>query len=297
MAGGSTVAVPLSLSFTENDSSIAGNAMDWVGTVNGLPTNTTILYKIGLWNTANNEEKFADYNTSGTNGATFSFSIGTVGDPVLTVNGVSANYTTTHVFANEIAGDQIPVTVFFDPGTASVDPSTVQVYTNLNRRDYAALAYTDSFRLATQEGIEPPSGDVVGTDDGHYYKAYTMTAASGGGYSTTLYASKTGAYRLTARYKLAATSSTSDKPVGKIQAAAVRRSAVGTNANANPWVYYTSNGRRDHAIVVSPVTSRDIRLYELNTLNIDATGQLASQRSTFSDLHDSSKQLEPHLPD
>ena len=35
--------------------------------------------------------------------------------------------------------------------------------------------------------------------------------------------------------------------------------------------------------------SRDIQLYELNTLNIDATGQLASQRSTFADLHDNTK--------
>ncbi len=78
--------------------------MWWVGTVSNLPTYTTIQYKIGMWNSANNEEKFADYNTSGTNGATFSFSIGTVGDPTLTVNAVSANYTTTHVFVNEING-------------------------------------------------------------------------------------------------------------------------------------------------------------------------------------------------
>ena len=267
-AGGSTTAVALTYDHQGNNASIAGNSMYWTATAT-LPTYTTVKYKIGLWNTANNEEKFADYNTNGTNGATFSFSNGAVGDPVLTVNGVSANYTTTHVFANEVAGDQIPLAVFFDPGTTAVDPSTIQVYTNLNRRDYATLAYTDGFNLATQEGIEPPSGDVVGTNDLHYYKAYAMTAATGGGYATTLYAGKTGAYRLTARYKLTS----------------------GTSPNPNPWVYYTSNGRRDHAVVVSPVTSRDIRLYELNTLNIDATGQLASQRSTFADLHDSSKRF------
>ncbi len=281
----STQVAPLALDHLENDSSIAGNAMWWVGTVNNLPTYTTIQYKIGMWDSANNEEKFADYNTSGTNAATFSFSIGTVGDPTLTVNTVSANYTTSHVFVNEIAGDQQPVTVFFDPGTAAVDPNTVQVYTNLNRRDYATLAYTDSFGIATQEGIEPPSGDVVGTDDSHYYKAYAMTAVAGGGYTATLYANKTGAYRLTARYKLSANTNTT----AKRPAATARQAGAVTNANTNPWVYYTTSGRRDHALVVSPTQARDIQLYELDALNIDAAGDQPGQRSTFADLHDSTK--------
>ena len=132
--------------------------MYWVATVN-LPTYTTINYRVSLWNKSNNEEKFADYNTNGTNNTTFSFSNGTLGDPVLTVNSVNANYTTTHVFVNEINGDQIPLTVFFNPNAQNVDASTVQVYTNLNRRDYAMQTYTDSYGIATQEGIEPPSGD------------------------------------------------------------------------------------------------------------------------------------------
>lgn len=279
----STQVVALGLDHLENDTSIAGNAMWWLGTVSSLPMYTTIQYKMGMWNSANGEEKLADYNTSGANGATFSFSVGTAGSPTLTVNGTSANYTTTHVFANEIAGDQIPVTVFFDPAVGSVDASTVQVYTNLNRRDYATLAYTDAFGLATQEGIEPPSGDVVGTDDGHYYKAYAMTAVAGGGYQTTLYASKTGAYRLTARYKLTSASSAAGITRGS------RVTQPTTNANTNPWVYYTTGGRRDHAVVVSPNQSRDIQLYELNALNVDATGDQPYQRSTFADLHDSSK--------
>ncbi len=261
-SGSSTTAVALAYDHTGNNSSIAGNSMYWTATA-ALPTYTTIQYKIGLWNGANNEEKFADYNTSGTNGATFSFSNGVVGDPVLTVNGVNANYTTTHVFVNEINNDQLPLTVFFNPNAPNVDASTVQVYTNLNRRDYATLAYTDSFGLPTQEGIEPPSGDVVGTDDGHYYKAYAMPAASGG-YQTTLYAGKTGAYRLTARYRL-----------------------TGSTA----WIYYTSNGRRDHAVVVSPSQARDIQLYELNVLNINATGDQPGQRSTFPDLSDTSQRF------
>lgn len=58
---------------------------------------------------------------------------------------------------------------------------------------------------------------------------------------------------------------------------------------SNTWIYYTANGRRDHAIVVSPKGSRNIDLYEANVLNIDATGDQMTQRSTFADLHDSSK--------
>ena len=285
----STQVASLALDHLENDNSIAGNAMWWLGTVNNLPTYTTIQYKIGMWDSANNEEKFADYDTSGTNAATFSFSIGTVGDPTLTVNGVSANYTTTHVFVNEITNDQIPVAVFFDPGTAAVDPNTVQIYTNLNRRDYATLAYTDSFGIATQEGIEPPSGDVVGTDDSHYYKAYAMAAASGGGYTSTLYAGKTGAYRLTARYKLAMSAGSAAGRKAPTKTTAARSRATTTSTNTNPWVYYTTSGRRDHALVVSPVQSRNMNLYELDALNVDATGDQPGQRSTFADLHDNSK--------
>lgn len=263
----STTAIAMNLAYTSNNSSVAGNAMDWTVTVNNLPMYTTINYRIGLWHTDNNEEKFADYNTSGTNNATFSFSNGTVNAPALTVNGVSADYTTTHVFVNEISGDQSPLTILFNPGVSGVDANTVQVYTNLNRRDYVSLSYVDKYGITTEEGIEPPSGDVVSTDDSHYYKAYVMSAATGGGYQLTLQANKTGAYRLTARYKLASN----------------------TSPNPNPWVYYSSGGRRDHAVVVSPSQTRDIQLYELNTLNVDATGDQPYQRSTFPDLSNGSK--------
>ena len=60
-------------------------------------------------------------------------------NPALTVNGVNANYTTEHVYVDEIAGDAIPFSVVFTPNAANVDPTTVQVFTNLNRRDYATL--------------------------------------------------------------------------------------------------------------------------------------------------------------
>lgn len=266
VAGANTTTLLLSLDHAENDPSVAGNATWWVGTATNLPTFTNIQYKIGLWNSGNNEEKFADYSAPSDTSAghVFSFSLGTVGAPSLTVNGVEANYTTSHLFVDEIAGDLIPLTVNFTPNTANVDSTTVQVFTNLNRRDYATLPYTDGNGLATEEGISPPSGDVVGTDDSHYYKAIPMSSAGVSQYTVTLNAQKTGAYRLSARYRLNSSST---------------------------WIYYSSGGRRDHAIVVSPKDARNINLYEVNTLNINATGDQAAQRSTFADLHNNAKRF------
>ena len=250
--------------------SIAGTAMWFLSTVNNLPTFTTVNYKVGFWNPSNNEQKFGDYNAGDTASAghVFSFSLGTLGDPSLTVttpnNGtLSANYTTSHVFVDEIAGDSIPMSIVFQANAQNVDPTTVQIFTNLNRRDYATLPWTDSFGIATEEGINPPNGDVVSTNDNHYYKAYAMTDSGDHlTFNLTLNAQKTGAYRMTARYK------TID-PTTHVQSG---------------WIYYTSSGRRDHAVVVSPVQSRNIQLYEINTLNINATGDLPSQRGTFNDL-------------
>jgi hypothetical protein len=170
-----------------------------------------------------------------------------------------ANYTTTHLFVDEIAGDSIPITIFFDPGTTGVE--SAEVFTNLNRRDLAKL---DANGDGIEDGILGPSGNGIpaGNDD-NYYKAYTMGLVSGG-YQITLYASKTGAYRLTGRYRL-------------------NGDAPGT------YRYYNDTdggGKRDHAIVVSPAAAREIRLYEVNTLNIEASGTLFSQRSTFEDLSD-----------
>ena len=98
-----------------------------------------------------------------------------------------------------------------------------------------------------EDGIVPPDGNtIVAGDDSNYYKAYTMApTGTPGQYSLTLYAQKTGAYRLTGRYKVA--------------------------GNTN-WVWYSTNGRRDHAIVVSPEKARSIIFYELNAMNIDSPG-------------------------
>lgn len=266
-ASGSTVAVPFSYDHpetqTQGSPSPAGIAMWWMANAQGLlanaPFGSTIRYKIGFWNSQNNEEKFADHN-AGTSNTVFSFTNGTAGDPVLTVNGVNANYTTTHVFVNETTGDSVPFTIAFAPGQPNI--TAAEVFTNLNRRDKATTPYTDGNGIATEEGIEPFNGDLINAgDDSHYYKVYPMTLSGAGQYSLVLPANKTGAYRLTARWKV---------------------------QGDNNWRYYTNiaAGRRDHAIVVSPVDTRNINLYEANVFNLDSTGTQFAQRGTLEDMYD-----------
>ncbi|HOX55281.1 MAG TPA: alpha-amylase family glycosyl hydrolase [Candidatus Paceibacterota bacterium] len=254
VAGGTSQAVSLALDHVEDDTSPAGNAMWWQGTVSNLPAFITIKYKIGAWHSTNNEEKFADYNAGSPN-TVFDFSIGAAGDPVLTVNGLNANYTTTHVFVDETAADSVPLAILFSPGVSGV--TNAEVFSNLNRRDRAAL---DANGDGVEDGIVPPDGAAIAAgDDSQYYKAYTMSpGGQPGQYTLTLNAQKTGAYRLTARYQI-----TGD-----------------TN-----WFWYSDGGRRDHALVVAPRKARNITLYELNVLNIGSQGMQDYQRSTFTDLH------------
>ncbi len=254
---GTTQVATMGLDHLEADPSVAGNAMWWRGDVMNLPTFTTIKYKLGLWNAANNEEKFADYNAQAEQ--VFSYTVGTVGDPSLTVNGVEANYTTTHTYINEVTGTSTNFTFNFAPHDPQVDPATVQVFTNLNRRDFATLKYTDVNGVWTEEGINPPSGDVVSTDDLHYYRAYPMSGSLAAGFTVSLAATKTGAYRATARYK---------------------------QTGQSTWIYYSSNGRRDHALVISPETARNMVMFELNAMTVESQGTTSALRSTFVDLYD-----------
>lgn len=181
------------------------------------------------------------------------------GDPALTVNGTNANYTTSKLFVDEIAGDSIPLNIEFKPGQSNV--TQFEIYTNLNRRDRADVdANADSY----PDGVTGPDGNTISAgDDSNYYKAYTMSSAGGGAYTLTLNAQKTGAYRLTARWKV--------------------------SGDPN-WRWFTNGGanRRDHAITVSPKDARDIRLYEINVLNIEATDDTFANRSTIEDMHNAS---------
>ena len=254
-----TQVMPITYDHEQDNSSMAGNAMWWVGTVTNIPNYTTINYKIGVWNSANNEEKFADYN-AGTANTVFSFSSGqtggTNGVPTLTVDGLNAEYTTEHLFVDEAAGDSIPVTVLFSPNT-NFTVQEADAFSNLNRRNHVTQLYTNStYPDGTEEGIVPPDGNTIATgDDSHYYKAYAMNYVGNGQYSLTLYATNCGAYRLTARFKVA--------------------------GNTN-WIWY---GLRDHCIVVTPPRARNMTMYELNVMNIDAQGTNQGDRSTFTDLY------------
>jgi len=173
---------------------------------------------------------------------------------------VEGNYSTSHLYINEAQGDAIPMTVFFDPEMLGVE--TAEVFTNLNRRDRAGI---DANGDGIHDGIKPVPGSLITAgSDAHYYKAYTMSGVTGG-YQLTLSANKTGMYRLTCRWRL-------------------------TTDPAGTYRYYTDPFGdlcfRAHAVVVSPSKARDMRLYELNALAIEAEGTLESQRSTFVDLWD-----------
>ena len=195
-------------------------------------------------------------NTAAASPFTFSVSNNVVGTPVLTVNGVNADYTTTHVFVNELNADAAPLTISFTPNGGAV--TNVEIFSNVNRRDRATL---DSNGDGIEDGILPPDGNVIfAGNTNSYYQAYPMVNSGGGNYSLTLNATKTGAYRLTARFQV----------VGS------------TN-----WIWYSggSTGRRDHALVVTPTKARDITMYELNAMTIGSQGTQEGDRSTFTDLY------------
>src|SRR5947207_1285780 len=89
------------------------------------------------------------------------------GAPTLTINGVNADYTTTHLFVDELAGDSIPLTVLLSPNTANV--TAAEVFSNLNRRERAGQ---DANGDGIEDGIVPPDGNgIAAGDDGNYYKA------------------------------------------------------------------------------------------------------------------------------
>ncbi|MFH0952877.1 MAG: hypothetical protein V1873_00955 [Verrucomicrobiota bacterium] len=260
VASGTTTARPMQFNHVEADSSLFGEAMWWVGTVSNLPGYTTVKYKIGAWYEASRPERFADYGTSGTNNAVFSFALGVLGDPELTVGGLNANYTTTKRFIDEIAGETQAIVVVFKPGVSNLDK--VEIFSNLDRRDYCDVDYTNAFLSGDgyPDGIRPPAGRYLSTNDvGAYFRAYAMAQTAAGEYTWTGTVSRCGAYRLTGRFT--------------------------TNGMAaNEWRWCGDYGQRDHAIVVSPRKVHALTMYELNTLTVESTDSDEAHRSTFRDL-------------
>lgn len=192
------------------------------------------------------------------------FAVPLAAAPSLTINGVNANYETTHVFVNEVANDSVPLTILLSPN-ASTNVVEADAFSNLNRRDHANL---DANGDGVPDGILPPDRDAIATGDtNNYYEAYPMTpTGTPGQYALTLYAQKTGVYRITARWML---------------------------SGSTNWTWYstnlpyTTNNFRDFMVVVSPKRAMDMVLYELAVNNIGAQGtnRNGTQRSTFTDLY------------
>ena len=227
----------------------------------GLPSGTANIGGGGSYTAVNGD----GFNFSSTAGEYFTVPVlPPVPPPVLTINGMDADYGTTHVFVNEVSNDAVPLTILFSPN-ASTNVVEADVFSNLNRRDHANM---DANGDGVPDGILPPDGNTIATGDtNNYYEAYAMTPTSTPGqYSLTLYAQKTGAYRLTARWLV---------------------------AGSTNWNWYSTNSpyitgnRCDFMVVVSPKKAMSMMLYELAVNNIGAQGDNnnGSQRSTFTDLY------------
>jgi hypothetical protein len=174
-----------------------------------------------------------------------------VGNPdmIVGVNGneTDGNYGLRRFYLDEVAGDASALTVKFKPNAApGAVVSNVEVFTNLNRRDFAVLE-------------EDPS--TVTTSSATYFRAYAMSGPDADGYYTaTLPVNLCGAYRLQVRYKIA-------------------------GVNSGNYIYYTDNGlRRDCAVVVSPKKALQMNMYEVNPLIVEAKDTTKAGRSTFLDL-------------
>ena len=181
-------------------------------------------------------------------------------------NPIEADYSSTHLFIDEINGDTIPIYLYFDPQTAgTVDEA--DIFTNLNNR---ALANVSSSGNGIPDGIIAPNGNLIlsTSTNATYYQAYKMNGT--GPFNLVLHANKTGAYRITARYHI-----------------------QGDPATTFHWYsdFIDGNGLnyRDAAIVVSPTKARQMVMYEVNASYIDAEAPASdndyAKRSTFDDLY------------
>lgn len=181
--------------------------------------------------------------------------------PTLTVNGANANYSKSNFYIDEINDSAFPtLEVLFSPNIANL--TDVEIFTNLNNRE---RANQDDNNDGVEDGIIPPNGNLITTaNTNSYFRAYSMEDIGNGTFRLILPVQKTGAYRLTGRYKV--------------------------QGNPN-WIWVGDSGYRDHAIVVAPKIARDMRMYELHVTNSNATGPTFAQRGTFEDLHDPTKRV------
>jgi hypothetical protein len=255
----------MTFSHTEEDSSENGNAMWWVATIQDTEmTNldSVVQYQIAAWksvtNSGNGVVRLAEYQADGVNDEVFEYQMYSGGSGDLMVNGQNADYTASKFFIDEAASETATVTVSYTPPVGSVN---VEVFSNVGRRD---LVDADWNSDTIPDGIKPPDGNLITTNDTTaYFTAFPMSYNGvSGAYEWSTNVAQCGAYRLTARYQDPG------------------------DAGTTNWNWYTSEGRRDHAVVVSPKKVLEQTMYELNTLTIKASNNTENGRSTFDDLID-----------
>ncbi len=258
-----TKTVEMRMDHTEEDPSGLGKAMWWVGSVqeDDLATAGAVLrYQIAVRKTTegggNGTWRLAEYQSGGANDTVFEYTMASSGANTLTVNGLNADYTTSKFFIDESKGETAHLHVVYSPPSGASD---VQIFSNVGRRDYWGA---DLDNNGVPDAIRPPSGDLVTTANtattNTYYGAWAMTwDADAGVYTWDADIGKTGAYRLTARYRKDGT-----------------------------WHYYSElgSGIRDHAIVISPKKVLEQNIYEVNGMTAKASAATEAGHSTFEDL-------------
>jgi hypothetical protein len=182
--------------------------------------------------------------------------------PELTINGVNSNYSKSNFYIDENNDTSFPnLELRLNPNIGNVD--SVQIFTNLNNRDLANEDYNSD---GVEDGIFPVDGNTITTaDTGAYFCAYEMVDSNNDGtYELDLNAEKTGAYRITARYRV---------------------------SPLDDWIWLGDSGIRDHAVIIGPKAARDMRIYELHVANSNATSDSFADRGTFEDLHETNENI------
>lgn len=258
-----TKTVEMRMDHTDEDPSGLGKAMWWVGSVQEddlAAAGAVLRYQIAVRKTTagggNGTWRLAEYQSEGANDTVFEYTMASSGANTLTVNGLNADYTTSKFFIDESKGETAHLHVVYTPPSGASD---VQIFSNVGRRDYWGA---DLDTNGVPDAIRPPSGDLVTTANtattNTYFGAWAMTwDADAGVYTWDADIGKTGAYRLTARYKKDGT-----------------------------WHYYsdTFSGIRDHAIVISPRKVLEQNIYEVNGMTAKASAANEAGHSTFDDL-------------
>ena len=258
-----TQTVEMRFDHTEEDSSGIGKAMWWVGSVTNTDlaaAGAVLRYQIAVRRTTegggNGTWRLAEYQAGGANDTVFEYTMASSGANTLTVNGLNADYTTSKFFIDESKGETAHLHVVYSAPSGATD---VQIFSNVGRRDYWGA---DLDGNGVPDAIRPPSGDLVTPANtattNTYFGAWAMTwDADAGVYTWDADIGKTGAYRLTARYKKDGT-----------------------------WHYYSElgSGIRDHAIVISPKKVLEQNIYEVNGLTAKASAPTLEGHSTFDDL-------------